>query len=147
MLRIEIRRSRWLLLLLGLAHAAALALAISAGLPAWAKLMMVALVSVSGIHSIALHALQALSRSTCALEISDDCAVQARDGGGEWWNAQLLPSTFVTPWLTILNLHIDGKRLPRHVILLPDRVDADQFRRLRVWLRWRCGTPVETTVA
>jgi toxin CptA len=40
------------------------------------------------------------------------------------------------PWLTVLNLKLPGKRLVRHVILLPDALDENEFRRLRVWLRW-----------
>jgi toxin CptA len=44
--------------------------------------------------------------------------------------------SFVTDWLTILVLAQEGRRRARHVVITPDNVDAGDFRRLRVWLRW-----------
>jgi len=54
-------------------------------------------------------------------------------------NARLLPSSFVHRWLTVVNLQV--AELPwyrRHVslLILPDNIDQETFRRLRVRLRW-----------
>jgi len=32
-----------------------------------------------------------------------------------------------------------GSRLAKHLVILPDAIDAEDFRRLRVWLKWRCS--------
>jgi hypothetical protein len=32
---------------------------------------------------------------------------------------------------------ISGQRLPGSLVILPDSLSADDFRRLRIWLRWR----------
>lgn len=53
---------------------------------------------------------------------------------GQECPAELLPSSFVTPWLAILNFRTTrGRTLS--VPLLMDCVDGDSFRRLRVRLR------------
>jgi toxin CptA len=44
--------------------------------------------------------------------------------------------------LTIINLTVAGARLRRSLVVAPDSLRTDEFRRLRVWLRWR-GTPGE----
>jgi toxin CptA len=48
-----------------------------------------------------------------------------------------LGTTYVTPYLTVLNLRGHGERGARHVTLLPDSLHAEDFRKLRVWLRWK----------
>jgi hypothetical protein len=62
---------------------------------------------------------------------------------GEWWltcvngqtlAVQLLPAAYVHPLLTVLTFQSGEHRY--RVILTPDVVDADMFRRLRVRLRF-----------
>jgi toxin CptA len=50
---------------------------------------------------------------------------------------RLAPGSFVAPWLTVVRWRPEGARLARTVLVPPDAVDADAFRRLRVLLRWR----------
>lgn len=57
--------------------------------------------------------------------------------GGEWLDAAVLGSSFVAPYLTLLHLKLDDRHGQLTVILMPDAVAADEFRRLRVWLKWR----------
>jgi len=59
-------------------------------------------------------------------------------------NITILPSSFVASYLTILNYRVEGKRWQRSVLLLPDNVEQDAFRRLRVWLRWARQTSLAT---
>ncbi|HEU4707981.1 MAG TPA: protein YgfX, partial [Methylophilaceae bacterium] len=49
---------------------------------------------------------------------------------------QVLPESFVAPYLTILNLRVLGRIRRRHLLLTPGGVDMEAFRQLRVWLRW-----------
>jgi len=53
--------------------------------------------------------------------------------------AELLPSSFLHPWLMILNLRVEGRRLPVSVALPRDSLDATTFRQLRVRLTTQKG--------
>ncbi|MCC7484799.1 MAG: hypothetical protein IT529_07380 [Burkholderiales bacterium] len=82
------------------------------------------------------------------LETKDAGTLAFRERAGRWREAEILGSSYVSPWLTVLNLGAGGARRPRHVVLVPDNVDASEFRRLRAWLRWSAaraaGGPRET---
>jgi toxin CptA len=69
------------------------------------------------------------------VNVKGEFFIQQRDG--DWLQAVLLGTSFVAPYLTVLNLRLSNKRWPQHVVLMPDTVPADAFRRLRVWLKWR----------
>lgn len=53
--------------------------------------------------------------------------------GGDETGAVLRPFVFLQPWLVILHFRCDDGRAAR-LVLLPDMLDADSFRRLRVRL-------------
>lgn len=53
---------------------------------------------------------------------------------GEWLPVELAASSTVLPVLTVLHLKTGESR--RHVVVLPDSLPPEDFRRLRVWLRW-----------
>jgi len=53
---------------------------------------------------------------------------------GQQIEVRLLPSTFVTPGLSVLNPRC-GRWRSRAMVLLPDSLDPDLLRRLRVRLR------------
>ena len=44
--------------------------------------------------------------------------------------------SFVAPWLTVVHWRPLGARFKRTVVVLPDMIDAEGFRALRVILRW-----------
>jgi toxin CptA len=48
----------------------------------------------------------------------------------------VLAGSFVSAYLTVLNVKTEASRWRTSLILTPDRVDVGAFRRLRVWLRW-----------
>ncbi len=56
---------------------------------------------------------------------------------GEVHDAILGASLFIHPWLTIISLVYGYKR--EYFIFTPENLDADQFRRLRVRLRFQVG--------
>ena len=63
--------------------------------------------------------------------------MEDRARGGEWQPCEILDSTYVTAFLTVVNLRVAQGRRIRSVVILPDCMAADDYRRLRVWLRWR----------
>lgn len=56
--------------------------------------------------------------------------------GDDWQPVALLPSTMVTPALTVLHFRHEWGKQGSHVIL-PDSLPADDFRLLRIWLKWK----------
>lgn len=61
-------------------------------------------------------------------------------------DAELLPETTVFTWLVVLRFRIDGERRVHGLTLLPDQMSRDEFRTLRLWLRWsamsgQCDAP------
>lgn len=56
---------------------------------------------------------------------------------GEWQDVTLLDDSVVLPWMTLLSLrrHDEGQRL--RLVILADSLNADEFRRLRVWVKWK----------
>jgi toxin CptA len=81
----------------------------------------------------ALHAANAI----VALELKDGGGIAFRTRDGSWVDSELSGSSYVSPGLTIVVLRPLGTRRTRRAIILPDSVDARDFRRLRMWLRWK----------
>jgi len=110
---------------------------------AWVSLPESVIVPIAAGMVLALvwhipDALQRGARGVRALELSADGNARWQDGSGLWHSAQILPSSYVSGWLVVMNL---GGSAPaaRPVVLLPDCAAAEDLRRLRVWLRWRLG--------
>lgn len=58
-----------------------------------------------------------------------------RAGAEEFIAAELLPAATVHPWLTVFRLKSMGDTHP--LVLVSDSLSRDDFRRLRVFLRWQ----------
>lgn len=56
--------------------------------------------------------------------------------GGQAQAGRLCPGSFVAPWLVVVRWRPEGARFTRTVLVPPDAVEPDAFRRLRVLLRW-----------
>lgn len=79
---------------------------------------------------------QAWRRSEAvALRLHGDGSLELRAAGQDWQPAVLLPRSSVTPWLCVLAYRSEGKT--HSLALYPDSLHPDDFRHLRVWLRWR----------
>lgn len=75
-----------------------------------------------------------------ALEIDAHGQVQGITNDGEKHPIRILPDTVVTAWVVVPRFHLPH-RTNQSLVLLPDMLDAQAFRRLRVWLRW--GNPLD----
>lgn len=100
-------------------------------------LLTLALVA-SLVHFMAHDALLRAQHSIVTLEIRDE-AVSLQIRNGDWMEGEVLGSSTVTALITIVNFRPRGQWRLRHVILVPDNVNPDDFRRLRTWLRWKRG--------
>jgi hypothetical protein len=130
---IELRPSRRLIAFLVLGHVMAFLAAI-AGLPGPAA----GLVSAALILSLAVQLQAALLRrvaSVMALRVAANGAIEFRGRDGSWHPADLDGQAYASPWLLVVRL-APAVGAVRCVVLLGDSGDADQMRRLRVWLQW-----------
>ena len=77
----------------------------------------------------ALHALLRLRRPRILrLDAAGRTSIDGVDG-------RVRDGSFVAPWLTALRWRPEGAWLDRSLLVLPDMLGADEFRRLRVLLR------------
>jgi toxin CptA len=53
---------------------------------------------------------------------------------------EVLGGTYVMPYLTVLSLRRLGSGASMRLALCPDSLQAEEFRQLRVWLRWKKGS-------
>jgi toxin CptA len=138
MSRISLSPSRRLALLLCLAHGGAAGAALAAvALPLWLRVLL--LLFIGGSCGMALYgpALMRGKSSIVALELGDDARVAFQTRNGDWREGRVLGSSFVAPYLTVLNIRTEESPFARHVVILKDSIDAEAFRELRVRLRWQ----------
>ena len=120
--------------LVGTAHALA-ACAVFVALPAVAALVCALGVALSaGVHLGGV--LQWWRNSVRELMVQPNGEAAWRDGDGAWHVAREVTGGVLAPWLTVIGLKEDGRSL-QPLLLLPDAVEGDALRELRVWLRWR----------
>jgi toxin CptA len=136
-LTIAVGPSRRLAGLLVSMHGFAAAMFWLSPLPLWLAISLMPLFAGSAWHTLRRDGFRTLRHSLIALRLDADCRCEFQTRAGAWHEAALLGSSFVSPYLTVLNLHSEGGRFARHLVILPDAVNAEDFRRLRVWLKWR----------
>ena len=129
---IGLRRSRFLDLFIFLS-----ALSASGVLLFWPQVATTQLFALLAIWSLAAQAWRRLTPriSALRLERSGRIAVVS-DAGAPFAAARLLPGATVHPWLTIIRLEMeDGQQCA--LIATVDSLHRDDFRRLRIFLRWQ----------
>lgn len=102
----------------------------------WLKTTAILLVSLATIWHMAQYALLLLPKSIIKLELTTGAEFFVTQRDGQRIKAEVLTTSFVAWYLVMLNLKFPARRLARHVVLIPDMLDGEAFRRLRVWLRW-----------
>ena len=136
-LKIRLLPSRLLAAILVLAHAAAIAVVLIVELPQWIMVVAIALLIAQCAVVVRRQAFLTGANAATAIEITSDHRLNVETRSEGWCEYAVLGSSYVTPYLTVLNLRKSGTRVARHVLLLPDSLNADDFRKLRVWLRWK----------
>ncbi len=137
MLNIRLKPSGYLTLLLSAAHIIAIGLVLALPLTIGLTLVTTLVFCVSLVFYLKRNARLAAPNSIIALEMMEDCACAIETRSGKRLDCILLPTSYVSASLTILNLKADGEMLARHVVILPDSINPEDFRKLRVLLRWK----------
>lgn len=166
LLAVRLKPSVLLAIILGVAHFAAIGLLWPLSLPVAGKLAGSAILVSSLILYLRHHVARRSPRSVLGFELTDDmtCILETKEGNIA---CAILGSTFVAPYLTVLELkppesqECTGssgagqkgsrgwrgwwrnrwKHAPRSLVILPDAIDAETFRQLRVLLRWKWKDP------
>ena len=137
MLKISLRPSWVLVSILALAHGAAIAIILLVGIPWWAQVIAVAGLTVHLVVVVRQQALLLGRDSTVAIEIHSDNTLSVQARRGAWSEYAVVGDTYVAPYLTVMNLRQTDSHALKRIVILPDSLDAEEFRKLRVWLCWR----------
>lgn len=130
-----IKPSPRLVVLLLLFHAIAAAVAYLTAMPLTAKLAVLMLILLSLFYYLMRDALLLLPDSWREISLGQD-NVSVVTRGGSTFAGQVTGKTVVSPHLVVLRLSLEGRRLPVSRTIFPDALGADEFRELRVWLRF-----------
>jgi len=129
-LSLSLRPSRRLALALSVAHVVAAAAVLASALPAWLAALLVVLIGAS-------LAYQRRPLPVASLVLRGEGRIETVDAGGATAEAAIHPHTLVLAWIVVL-LYRQRGRLSA-LTLLSDSLDPEDFRQLRVWLRWRAA--------
>lgn len=137
--RVVISPSVRLALALCAVHCIAAALLWLIPVPALGKAGVTFAIAVSLVYLLARDATLHAANAIVALEVDDSGSLVYQTRTGRRVESDLLGSSYVSPRLTIVNLRGRNRSGTRRVVLLEDNVDPRDFRRLRIWLRWKRG--------
>lgn len=141
MLDLELGFSRTLTALLGLAHLLSLLLIWVMPLGLGLELFSACLVVASCAFHLWRDCFRRAPGAIVRLRVDMQGHYSYQIQNGAWHEAHLLPTSFVTPWLSVLNFRPEGSRRIRHAVLFPDALDPEAYRKLRVRLKWGNNTP------
>ena len=133
----HLKPSVYLTVILSVAHFLVAVLLWPLMLPMSVKLLGMGVLVASLVFYLRHSALLKSPESVVAIELSEtmQCTLETR--GDKHLSCMILGSTFVAPYLVVLNLKLPNKFLGCSVVILPDSIDGEEFRRLRVLLRWK----------
>ena len=145
-LQFDLKPSLKLAGLLLVAHVLALAAA-WVSLAGWPQVLVGFGVLLSGTGCLA-EVLHRSSRAAVSLELREDGRASWRDRNGGWHEGRLASDHFVSAAFVVLGFDQTG-RSRKWLVLMGDSASPEDFRRVRVWLRWRRemgsgGSPTRT---
>lgn len=133
---IELGPSRQLAVILGCAHLGALLVLILLPVLLWLQAGAAAVLLLSAAYTIRRHAWRRGRSAATALHFIDREQLRVRMHDGTWHAGRVLGNSTVSVSCTVLGIRLTDCRLPLHIVIMNDSVDSEDFRRLRVWLRW-----------
>lgn len=128
--------SRLLAALLTAMHLLAVLPVVLVPLDAVLRLMLALALVCSLLYYGYRHGLPQSGAAVDGLHLAADGTFSVHLRQGDWQPVEVRGSSFVQPWLTVLHLDLAGRRRCLALVVLPDMLPREDFRRLRVWLRW-----------
>ena len=121
---------------IGLLTVATIALTISLPLQPLAQMAIIAAVVAWAGWSFHVHALHRGRFAVTEVRLAPDLILVACMGDGRLVAGHVRAATYVGAWITTIVWRPDGWRWSRAVLVLPHMLPAEDFRRLRVMLRY-----------
>jgi toxin CptA len=90
----------------------------------------------SMVYFMRRDAILVLPTAWCALRLEEDGGVVLIDRSGKEVDGELSHGCVVMPYLLILNVMVETTHRRCCVVLMPDSMDTESFRQLRVALKW-----------
>jgi len=134
MLRVESEASRWLLYFLLGTHLGALITVFTLPLELDLQLLLSFLIFICLVRAMRRHVFRNAASAIRRVEWDGEGEWRLFLASGEELTAKLCPSSYVQPWLLVLNFS-SGRFVNRSLILTSDAMDPDLLRRLRMHLR------------
>ncbi len=133
-LSLEPRPSRRFALFTAATHGVAAAVMVSAGMAWWIDILLCTLIAASAAYIYMRHVRLTHARAVLRLTWTrhGDWRLVYADGVAQ--TAELQGDSYVHPWLVVLNFSLQPKGRAS-VVLFPDSLHEEDFRRLRVRLR------------
>ena len=128
-IRIGLRRSRLLSWLLVVLHVLAAGSLFLAPWPAVARYSLMALVVLSAWHTLQ-------PPTIVGLRLGENGEFGFLSPGGDFLPVTVQPDSAVFSWLIVLRVRKVGQCRVHSLALFRDSMAAEQFRLLRLWLRW-----------
>lgn len=136
------RPSYHLATIFALAHALAGAVVASVDFPLPVTIGSWFIIAANCGFVVYRFALLKSARSIVGFELREGNEVTFVERGGRAYKGRVLGSSFVAPYLTVLNLEAGNGQVVRHALILPDSLGPDEFRQLRIRLRWEHSATV-----
>lgn len=129
---LELQSSKILALILIAVHGGALMSLNISSLPIAIRMILAALIVLSGVLTLnKYHFLQ----NIVGIKTDKKNQWSLINSSGEIISAQLKGDSICTQWLVILNFRVQDVKKIYSIVILPDSLDHDNFRRLRAYLR------------
>jgi toxin CptA len=105
------------------------------------KLILGIAILSAAIYNVCQYSLLLLPWSCVALNISSSNQVQLVYRNGKVLPVEVCRDSVVTPYLTVVNCKVQDANIfarlfSPHLVIMPDMLEPEAFRQLRVWLRW-----------
>jgi toxin CptA len=142
---IILKPSRQLAVLLVIAHVAAVAVVWSLELPLWMHIGLKLTIAASLGLALLKNGWFGYGRAAVALRIEpagksgEPDAIEVRLRNGKTVRGCVVDGSFVAPYLTVVRYRAAGARrfsMDKSILILPDSLDREIFRMLRVRLKW-----------
>ena len=131
----KLGRSIYQAIMLSLGHGAFLMVLPLLVLPVWSRLGL-AVIVLSSLAYFLWRDVWLAAPDSCTELVMDREGVMLVLRNGTHLHGGISENSLVTPYLTVLNVSLSQRKGMRSVLILPDSMARDAFRRLRVWLKW-----------
>lgn len=132
---------------IGLLAASTVALIVVLPLEPWLQALMTAAIVTWAAGTFHVSALHRGRFAVTEVRLAPDLVLVACLGDGRLVAGHVRAATYVGSWITTIVWRPDGSRLSRTILVLPDMLPDEDFRRLRVMLRYARSGDVQDVPA